>query len=288
MIAVFKRELKSYFDGMTGYFFAAFFIFLAGMYTMIYCLKNLYPYFEYVVYEMCFFYLIAIPILTMKSIAEDKKQKTDQLLYALPLSMSQIVIGKFFAMAVVLFVPISVIGVIPLILKQYGSIHMATGYSSLFGFYLLGCALIAIGLFLSSLTENQIVAAVMSFFALLICYLSVGLSSYLPTDAVSSYGALAVLVLLAVTIVYVVTKSKAAFISFVLIGEVLLTVLFLLKKSMFESAFQRLLLKCSMFERWMNFVNGMFDVTAIVYYVSVTALFLFFTVQVMEKRRWNS
>ena len=102
MTAVFKRELKSYFDGMTGYFFAAFLIFLAGMYTMIYCFKNLYPYYEYVIYELCFFYLIAIPILTMKSIAEDKKQKTDQLLYSLPLSMVQIVMGKFLAMAVML------------------------------------------------------------------------------------------------------------------------------------------------------------------------------------------
>ena len=287
MIAIFKRELKSYFDGMTGYFFAAFFIFLAGMYTMIYCLQNLYPYFEYVIYEMCFFYLIAIPILTMKSIAEDKKQKTDQLLYALPLSMSQIVIGKFLAMAVVLFVPIGVIGVIPLILKQYGPVHMATGYSSLFGFYLLGCALIAIGLFLSSLTENQIVAAVMSFFAVLICYLSVGLSSYVPTDAISSYAAFAVLVLIFAIIVYAVTKSKVAGVSVVLIGEVVLTVLFLIKKSIFESAFQKLLLQCSLFERLMNFINGMFDVTAIIYYLSVTVLFLFFTVQVMEKRRWN-
>lgn len=287
MIAIFKRELKSYFDGMTGYFFAAFFIFLAGMYTMIYCLQNLYPYFEYVIYEMCFFYLIAIPILTMKSIAEDKKQKTDQLLYALPLSMSQIVIGKFLAMAVVLFVPIGVIGVIPLILKQYGPVHMATGYSSLFGFYLLGCALIAIGLFLSSLTENQIVAAVMSFFAVLICYLSVGLSSYVPTDAISSYAAFAVLILIFAMIVYVVTKSKVAGVSVVLIGEVVLTVLFLIKKSIFESAFQKLLLQCSLFERLMNFINGMFDVTAIIYYLSVTVLFLFFTVQVMEKRRWN-
>ena len=287
MIAIFKRELKSYFDGMTGYFFAAFFIFLAGMYTMIYCLQNLYPYFEYVIYEMCFFYLIAIPILTMKSIAEDKKQKTDQLLYALPLSMSQIVIGKFLAMAVVLFVPIGVIGVIPLILKQYGPVHMATGYSSLFGFYLLGCALIAIGLFLSSLTENQIVAAVMSFFAVLICYLSVGLSSYVPTDAISSYAAFAVLVLIFAIIVYAVTKSKVAGVPVVLIGEVVLTVLFLIKKSIFESAFQKLLLQCSLFERLMNFINGMFDVTAIIYYLSVTVLFLFFTVQVMEKRRWN-
>lgn len=287
MIAIFKRELKSYFDGMTGYFFAAFFIFLAGMYTMIYCLQNLYPYFEYVIYEMCFFYLIAIPILTMKSIAEDKKQKTDQLLYALPLSMSQIVIGKFLAMAVVLFVPIGVIGVIPLILKQYGPVHMATGYSSLFGFYLLGCALIAIGLFLSSLTENQIVAAVMSFFAVLICYLSVGLSSYVPTDAISSYAAFAVLILIFAMIVYAVTKSKVAGVSVVLIGEVVLTVLFLIKKSIFESAFQKLLLQCSLFERLMNFINGMFDVTAIIYYLSVTVLFLFFTVQVMEKRRWN-
>ena len=133
MTAVFKRELKSYFDGMTGYFFAAFLIFLAGMYTMIYCFKNLYPYYEYVIYELCFFYLIAIPILTMKSIAEDKKQKTDQLLYSLPLSMAQIVMGKFLAMAVMLLLPVGVMAVIPIILKSMVLSHSSRNVRKAYG-----------------------------------------------------------------------------------------------------------------------------------------------------------
>ena len=287
MTAVFKRELKSYFDCMTGYFFAAFLIFLAGMYTMIYCFKNLYPYYEYVIYELCFFYLIAIPILTMKSIAEDKKQKTDQLLYSLPLSMVQIVMGKFLAMAVMLLLPVSIMAVIPIILKHYGPVNFATGYGSLFAFYLLGCALIAVGLFLSSLTENQIVAAVMCFFAVLICYLSVGLSNYVPTDAASSFVAFLAVMLLFAVLVYFITKSKITAFSVGIIGEVAITILFFVKKSVFESAFQKVLLQCSLFQRLMNFINGMFDLTTIVYYLSIIFLFLFFTVQVMEKRRWN-
>ena len=287
MTAVFKRELKSYFDGMNGYFFAAFLIFLAGMYTMIYCFKNLYPYYEYVIYELCFFYLIAIPILTMKSIAEDKKQKTDQLLYSLPLSMAQIVMGKFLAMAVMLLLPVGVMAVIPIILKQYGTVNFATSYGSLFAFYLLGCALIAVGLFLSSLTENQIVAAVMCFFAVLICYLSVGLSNYVPTDAASSFVAFLAVMLLFAVLVYFITKSKITAFSVGIIGEVAITILFFVKKSLFESAFQKVLLQCSLFQRLMNFINGMFDLTTIVYYLSIIFLFLFFTVQVMEKRRWN-
>lgn len=287
MIAVLKRELKSYFDGMTGYFFAAFFIFLAGMYTMIYCFKNAYPYFEYVVYELCFFYLIAIPILTMKSIAEDKKQKTDQLLYALPLSMVEIVMGKFLAMAIMLLLPVGVMAVIPMILKQYGTIHMATGYGSLLAFYLLGCALISIGLFLSSLTENQIVAAVLCFFAVLICYLSVGLSNYVPTDANSSFVACVIFMFLFAAVVFFVTKSRVTGFTVAIVGEVGIMILFFVKKSVFESAVQKILLQCSLFQRLMNFINGMFDVTTLVYYLTVIFLFLFFTVQVMEKRRWN-
>ncbi|MDY5576587.1 MAG: ABC transporter permease [Lachnospiraceae bacterium] len=287
MSAVFKRELKSYFDGMTGYFFAAFLIFLTGLYTMIYNFKNLYPYFEYVIYELCFFYLIAIPILTMKVIAEDKKQKTDQLLYSLPLSMIQIVMGKFMAMAVMLLLPVGVMGIIPLILRQYGTINMKTAYGSLFAFYLLGCALIAIGLFLSSLTENQIVAAVMCFFTILICYIAVGLSNYVPTDAFSSYIAFAVMILIFALVVFFITKSRVTGLICAVVGEAALGVAYFLNKTSFDSAFQKVLLKCSLFERLMNFINGMFDMTTIIYYLSVIFLFLFFTVQVMEKRRWN-
>lgn len=120
--------------------------------------------------------------------------------------------------------------VIPIILKQYGTVNFATGYGSLFAFYLLGCALIAVGLFLSSLTENQIVAAVMCFFAVLICYLSVGLSNYVPTDAASSFVAFLAVMLLFAVLVYFITKSKITAFSVGIIGEVAITILFFVKK----------------------------------------------------------
>ena len=201
--------------------------------------------------------------------------------------MVQIVMGKFLAMAVMLLLPVGIMAVIPIILKQYGPVNFATGYGSLFAFYLLGCALIAVGLFLSALTENQIVAAVMCFFAVLICYLSVGLSNYVPTDAASSFVAFLAVMLLFAVLVYFITKSKITAFSVGIIGEVAITILFFVKKSVFESAFQKVLLQCSLFQRLMNFINGMFDLTTIVYYLSIIFLFLFFTVQIMEKRRWN-
>ena len=191
------------------------------------------------------------------------------------------------AMAVMLLLPVGVMGIIPLILRQYGTINMKTAYGSLFAFYLLGCALIAIGLFLSSLTENQIVAAVMCFFTILICYIAVGLSNYVPTDAFSSYIAFAVMILIFALVVFFITKSRVTGLICAVVGEAALGVAYFLNKTSFDSAFQKVLLKCSLFERLMNFINGMFDMTTIIYYLSVIFLFLFFTVQVMEKRRWN-
>ena len=287
MTAIYKRELKSYLTSMVGYLFIFFILVLAGIYFSAYQLSAAYPKFEYTLSAITFVFLIGVPILTMRVLAEERKQKTDQLLYSLPLSMAQIVMGKFLAMAVMLLLPVGVMAVIPIILKQYGTVNFATSYGSLFAFYLLGCALIAVGLFLSSLTENQIVAAVMCFFAVLICYLSVGLSNYVPTDAASSFVAFLAVMLLFAVLVYFITKSKITAFSVGIIGEVAITILFFVKKSVFESAFQKVLLQCSLFQRLMNFINGMFDLTTIVYYISIIFLFLFFTVQVMEKRRWN-
>ena len=231
--------------------------------------------------------IFLVPMLTMRLFSEERKQKTEQALFTAPVGFPSIVMGKFLAMAVMLLLPVSIMAVIPIILKQYGPVNFATGYGSLFAFYLLGCALIAVGLFLSSLTENQIVAAVMCFFAVLICYLSVGLSNYVPTDAASSFVAFLAVMLLFAVLVYFITKSKITAFSVGIIGEVAITILFFVKKSVFESAFQKVLLQCSLFQRLMNFINGMFDLTTIVYYLSIIFLFLFFTVQVMEKRRWN-
>ena len=118
MIAVFRRELNGYFKSMMGYLFSAFVLIFAGIYTMVYNLSGYTAHFERVLSSISFLYLIAVPILTMRSVAEEKKQKTDQLLYSLPISLSSVVVGKYLAMLVVLLVPTAIMGLYPLILSH--------------------------------------------------------------------------------------------------------------------------------------------------------------------------
>ncbi|MGN0163466.1 MAG: ABC transporter permease, partial [Candidatus Ornithomonoglobus sp.] len=115
MRAIFKRELHAMFTSITGYIFCAFILLFAGIYMTVINLKQGYANFEYVLGNMGFIFLIAIPILTMRSVAEERRQKTDALLYSLPVSMTRVVAGKFLAMLAVLFIPLFIIGFYPLI-----------------------------------------------------------------------------------------------------------------------------------------------------------------------------
>lgn len=157
MTAVFRHELSSYFTNVTGYVFGAFLLLFAGIYTMAINLQSASPYFEYVLMNMDFIFLIIVPILTMRVIAEERRQKTDQLLYSLPLTMTQVALGKYLAMLVIFLIPVAIIGVYPLVLTAFGDVYLPAAYGALVGFFFLGASLIAIGMFISSLTESQAV-----------------------------------------------------------------------------------------------------------------------------------
>lgn len=288
MKAVYKRELQAFFHTMTGYAFISFLMVMAGIYTMYIHFSQGYSQFEYVISSLCFFYLLAVPILTMKAIAEEKKQKTDQLLYSLPFHMSQVVLGKFFAMVTVLAIPVGELCLIPLLLTRLGTLSVKIAISAVFGYFLLGCALIAVGLFLSSLTENQIVAAVLCFFTLLICYLMNSLCSLLSASAITSYISYLLLILAFCAILYFMTKKLFFSGIFLVLLEAGLSIWYWLKPTSFEGSIQHILAQVSVFDRLGNFLNGIFDWTTIVYYISIMFLFIFLTVQSMEKRRWSS
>ena len=149
MSAVYRRELRAYFAGMTAYVFIAFLLLFAGIYTMAYNLSNAYPNFEYVLQSMSIIFLIAIPILTMRVIAEERRQKTDQLLYALPIGMTRVVLGKYLAMITVVAIPCAIMGVYPLILRSFGNVPLGTAYGTLLAFFLLSCTLSAVGMLIS-------------------------------------------------------------------------------------------------------------------------------------------
>ena len=166
-----KRELKSYFHSMTGCVFIAFLVMFTGIYFMAYNLNAGYPYFSYTLSGSLIVFLVGIPLLTMRSFSEERKTKTDQLLLTAPLSLTKVVLGKYFAMVTVLAVPNVIFCLFPLLIKLQGTAYLLVDYSSIAVFFLLGCVYLAIGMFMSSLTESQIIAFISTFGILLLLYL---------------------------------------------------------------------------------------------------------------------
>ena len=287
MKAVFKNELGSYFSGLTGYVFCTVLLLFAGVYTYYVSLISTYANYEYVLNYISFIFIAVVPLLTMRIIAEERKQKTDQLLYALPLGMTKIILGKLAAMAVMLAIPTAVICFYPVILSQFGSIYLPAVYSSMVGFYLLGLSLMSIGMFISSLTESPAMAAGLCFLVMLLNYYLYTISQNISSDSSSSLIAFTILIVLVALIIRAMTKSN--FIAFCCGSglEIVLLIFYFLKRSAFSGLFTDFISGLSLYERFYAFSNGIFDITGVVYFITVIALFTFLSIQSMEKRRWS-
>ncbi len=287
MIAVYRREVGSYFKGVLGYLLGAFLLVFAGIYCMVYNLSGYYSNFEYVLSAIGFIYLIAVPIISMRSVAEEKKQKTDQLLYSLPISLGSVVMGKYLAMLTVLALPTGIMALYPLILSQFGAVAYGTAYGALLAFFLMGGCLLSIGLFISSITDSQVAAAVITLLTMMLLYFMSSLASWVSTDGAASLNALMLLAVVAAVIFYIMSKN--AIVS-VIVGAALIGGLQLwyhLDSSTFSGLFASMMTAISVFDRFDTFTNGVFDVTAIVYYLSIIGVMIFLTTQAMEKRRWS-
>lgn len=287
MIAVWKHELKNYFHSLTAYVFGAFLLAFTGIGAMLYNIQAAVSNFEYVLSFGSLVFVVIVPVLTMRVIAEERRQKTDQLLYSLPITTTQVIAGKYLALLVVYLIPLCVISLYPLVFAQFGEVCLLTAYGSIFAFFVLGAALIALGVFISSLTDNQGLAAGIGVAVILLNYYSVSLSEYVSATAAGSAIALAVIaLLLGVAIRYLTRNGNLAYwVSFILIFGI--TALYVLDSTMFEGLLPNIMEKLSLFERFNVFVNGIFDMTAIVFYITVIAFFLFLSVQSLEKRRYN-
>lgn len=287
MTAVFQREVSSYFKGMLGYLLSAFLLVFAGIYCMVYNLSGYYANFEYVLDAISFIYLIAVPIISMRAVAEEKRQKTDQLLYSLPIRLSDVVMGKYAAMLTVLALPCGIMALYPLILRQYGTVSLGTAYGALLAFFLLGACLLSIGLFISSMTESQVAAAIITLLTMLVLYFMSGLATYVSTAASASLTALSILVVLLAVVLYLLAKNPIVSVLVAVAGVGGLRIWYQADSSAFSGLFGEMMEAVSVFDRFSTFVEGVFDLTAVVYYLSIIAVFLFLTVQAMEKRRWS-
>ena len=287
MTAVLKHELRLYFHSLTAYVFGGFLLAFVGIGAMLYNIQAAVSNFEFVLSFGSLVFVVIVPILTMRVIAEEKKQKTDQLLYALPISTTQVIIGKYLSLLTVYLIPLCIVCVYPLIFSQFGDVYLLTSYGAIFAFFLMGAALIALGIFISSLTDNQGFAAGIGIAVILLNYYSVSLSEYVSSTAYGSYIALCVIFMILAAVIRHLTKNEKLAYGSGLLLIVILSVLFFVKTGTFEGLLPKIMSQISLFERFYTFVNGVFDLTVIVYYLTFAAFFLFLSVQSLEKRRYT-
>ena len=287
MKAIFTHELRSSFRSLSAWVFASFLLCFVGIGAMMYNIQAAVSNFEYVLSLSCLAFVVIAPILTMRVLAEERRQRTDQLLYALPVSTTEVILGKYAALLALYLVPLAIIAVYPLIFAQFGEVYLPTSYGSLFAFFLLGAALLAVGLFISSLTDNQGLAAGIGIAVILFNYYSVSLSEYMSSSALGSVIALVAISCAAGLLLKLLTGNGTLgyWTGFGLSAASI--ALYNLDREALEGLLPEIMGTLSLFERFYVFVNGVFDLKAVVFYLSVIAFFLFLSVQSLEKRRYN-
>lgn len=287
MIAVLKHELRTYFHSLTAYVFGAFLLAFVGIGAMLYNIQAAVSNFEFVLSFGCLVFVVIVPILTMRVIAEERRQKTDQLLYSLPITTTQVVLGKYLALLTVYLVPLCLICLYPLIFSRFGDVYLPTSYGSILAFFIMGAVLIALGVFISSLTDNQGFAAGIGIAAILLNYYSVSLSEYVSSTAFGALAAICVIILALGAVIRHLTKNEDLALVVCLVLIIGAAAVYFLDTTAFEGLLPAIMTKLSVFERFYVFVNGVFDMTGIIYYLTVIVFFLFLSVQSLEKRRYN-
>ncbi len=288
MSAIYKRELRAYYHSMIGWVFTAAMLVLVGIYFMAYNMYQGYVYFSYALGSACNMLMLLVPVLTMRSMSEERASRTDQLLLTAPVSVGSIVLGKFLAMLTVFAVPLVLLSVCPLIIHSYGNSALLADYGSILAFLLLGGVLLALGMLISSLTESQLIAAVGTFAALLVLYLWDGLVSFLPDSASGSLMSLTVILGLACLGLQALSSNWKITCGTAVVGGAALAGVWFYDSTLFENLLPDALAKFSLLSVFQTFADDhVFDLTGLLLYISLTALLLFLSVQVIQKRRWS-
>lgn len=287
MGAIYKKELKSYFTSMLGCVFLAILLLITGIYFIIVNMLNMYAEMSTTLGAITFVIVLSIPIITMRTLAEENRQKTDQLLFTAPVSVTKVVLGKYLALVTLYGIAMAVLCIYPIIMNMYGNAQLAQSYSSILGFFLMGSAYIAIGVFISSLTESQVIAGVISFIVMIFTYLMTSIASMLPTSHIAVCIFMGILVILVAAVAYLMMHNNLITIIILLAGEAAVLAIYFIKPSLYDGLIVNVLSWFSITDRYNSFALGIMDISSLVYYLSVIFVFVFLTVMRIRKKRWS-
>ena len=287
MIAIYKKELRSYFTHMMGYTFLAVMVLAVGIWFSLGNARGMSANFHMALAQTTIFFFILIPALTMRIFSEEARQKTDQLLFTSPLSVFQIVLGKFFAAFSLFLVASGITIIMPLMLNHHGELPVSQIVGSYIGFILLAACCIAVGVFISVLTDNQIIAAVITIVTLFFMYMMDTVALLMPTTNLSSLVFVILVVVAVIGLWFAATRNILATVVVAVLAAGVAVGLYLFNNFIYDGIIVRSLLWLSLFDRFSNFTIGRVDTADIVYYVSFCVMFIYFTINVIEKRRWR-
>ncbi|MCQ2505993.1 MAG: ABC transporter permease [Lachnospiraceae bacterium] len=287
MQAIYKKEMKAYLHSVVGWLFMAFLTAFIGLYFFYANLLNGSPYFGYSLYSVSLIFVLTIPLLSMRIMAEENKLKTDQLLLTAPVKTWKIVVGKYLSMVTLFTIVMLASCILPLIMTKYGTVNLKMSYVGILGFYLLGCAYMAIGLFISGITENQAMAAILTFVFVLATQLSDSIVGLFNSDSKSNFVVFTVLAIAIAGILYLSMKNIfVSAVSFIVI-ELVMIVLYLVNSSIFDGLASKLVTGLSLVTPFADMVSGVFELKSVVFFLSVIIVFLYLADNSLKKRRFN-
>jgi ABC-2 type transport system permease protein len=288
MLAVFKRELRAYFSSPIGWVVIGLFLFLSGIFFAATNLLGASPEYNSLLSTMAFILLLVVPLLTMRLLTEETRQHTDQMLITSPLSVTAIVVGKYLSAVAVYLITLLVTVLYPVMMSFFALLGLEWwkilgGY---LGLFLLGASFIAVGMFFSSVTESQIVAAFATFAALLVMWIIDALTSMVPTGWLYSLGFVALVAAILALVVWLSTRSVPATAVTVVVLGAAIAVVAVLKKELFEGLLAKVMSWFSLLKRYEDFNLGILGLSPVVYYLSFSAAFVFLTVRMIDRKRW--
>ncbi len=287
MNSIIKKELYQYFTTMTGYIFLTTLVIVTAITFMSNNVFGISADYETTMFSTLTVFLLLIPLLTMRLFAEESKQKTDQLLFTSPIKISNIVIGKFLAGLSIFLIGLLITLTFPLSISRVGNVLTPQLYSSIFGYILLVSCFISVGVFVSSITDNQITSAAITFATIFLFFILDAIIGSLPIDRQSTFIFLFFIFIIISIIFYDSTKSKvAAIVSFVIMA-ILTGIVFSVSPNLFDNGIYRVLSWFSLLGRFEGFTVGVIDLSDVLYYISFIVIFIYLTIANLEKKRWK-
>ncbi|WP_113673300.1 ABC transporter permease [Vallitalea guaymasensis] len=289
MIAILGKEFKHYFKSPIGYVFMGFVFVVFGILFTVNLFYQNSDYSQVVGSQITIMFVLffGTPLITMKLLAEEKNKRTDQLIITSPINITDFILGKYLAASGLFLLTIILTMIQPLILSIFGEIPIPKIIGSYIGFMLLGCSLIAMGLFISALSSSQMIAAVVTYIVFLAILFSDTIILTLPKDRLSSILFASLLVIIITLLVYFIVKNIVITITITAIGIAIIVMIYIVNPIFYDGFMINFFGYFSLLARFKTFTMGILDLGSIIYYISISIIFVFLSVQVIEKRRWS-